>query len=183
MASCNRHRQVMTFQAFRRIGCLITIELDQSYADPIQQCVHSADHRIALSCHPCVDRPGSRSILRLHTAKDAGAAKGTQRQSLGSSTDSSSGQISAQSESSTQYPCTEEHNEQDVERPYGQLMLASSTRHKAFRHACRCDPVIGHNQSPQHQIQWLVCSTSMRISRKMAGVMVEYLPDSREQLS
>ena len=38
---------------------------------------------------------------------------------------SSVSKLSTQSESSTQYPCTEEHNEQDVEGPYGQLMLAS----------------------------------------------------------
>ena len=125
IASCNLHRQVMTFQAFRRIGFLITAELEESFADPIQQCAHSDDQPIALSCHPCVDRSGSRSILHLRTAKDAGAAKDTQRQSRRRSANSSSGQLSAQSESSSQYPGTEDHDKQDVERPNRQRMLSS----------------------------------------------------------
>ena len=125
MASCNRHRQVMTFQAFRRIGFLITAELDESFADPIQQCAHNAGQPISLSCHPCFDRSGSRSILRLRTANDADAAKDTQRQSRGQSANSSSGQLSAQTKRSSQYPGTEYHDKQDVERPNRQRMLRS----------------------------------------------------------
>ena len=102
---------------------LITIELDQSSADPIQLCAHIADHPISLFCHLCVDRSGSRSIPRLRTAKDEGASKDTRRPSRHRSADSSSGELSAQPESSTQYPCTEEYDEQDVERPYRQQRL------------------------------------------------------------
>ena len=102
---------------------MITAELDPKSADPIQLCAHIADQPISLSRHPCVDRSGSRSILRLRTAKDEGAAKDTQRQSRRRSTDSSSGQLSAQTESSSQYPGTEDHDEQDVERPYRQQTL------------------------------------------------------------
>ena len=67
----------MTFQAFRRIAYLTTAELDPRSADPIQLCAHIADQPISLFCHPCADRRGSRSILHLRTAKDAGAAKDT----------------------------------------------------------------------------------------------------------
>ena len=56
IASCNLHRQVMTFQAFRRIGFLITAELDPRSADPIQLCADIADQPISLFCHPCADR-------------------------------------------------------------------------------------------------------------------------------
>ena len=125
IASCSRHRQVMTFQAFRRIGFLITAELDPRSADPIQLCAHIADQPISLFCHPCADRWGSRSILHLRTAKDADAAKDNQRQSRRRSANSSSGQLSAQSESSSQYPGTEDHDKQDVERPNRQRMLSS----------------------------------------------------------
>ena len=104
-------------------GLLITAVLDQSAADPIQLCAHIADHPISLSCHPCVDRSGSRSIPRLRTAKDEGASKDTRRPSRHRSADSSSGELSAQSESSTQRPCTEEHDEQDIERPNRQPRL------------------------------------------------------------
>ena len=119
IASCNRHRQVMTFQVFLRMGFgfLITIELDPSSADPIQLCAHIADHSISLFCHLCVDRSGSRSIPPLRTAKDAGVSKDTRRQNRHRSANSSSGELNAQSESSTQYPGTEDNNDQDVDRP------------------------------------------------------------------
>ena len=66
---------------------------------------------------------GSRSILHLRIAKDAGSAKDTQGPSRRRSAASSSGQLSAQTESSSQYPGTEDHDKQDVERPYRQQML------------------------------------------------------------
>ena len=56
---------------------MITTELGRSVADPIQLCARIADQPISLFCHPCADRRGSRSILHLRTAKDAGAAKDT----------------------------------------------------------------------------------------------------------
>ena len=106
-----------------RVWILITIELDSSSADPIQLCAHIADHSISLFCHLCVDRSGSRSIPRLRNAKNADASKDNRRPSRHRSADSSSGELSAQSESSTQYPCTQEYDEQDVERPNRQLRL------------------------------------------------------------
>jgi len=63
-------------------------------------------------------------FLHLRTAKDAGAAKDTQRQSRRRSVDSSSSQLRAQTESSSQHPGTEEHDKQDVERPNRQRMLS-----------------------------------------------------------
>jgi hypothetical protein len=135
-------------------GLLITTELNQSSADPIQLCAHIADHSISLFCHLCVDRSGSRSIPRHRTAKDASASKDTRRQSRHRSADSSSGELSAQSESSTQYPCTEEHDEQDVERPYRQREAsAGSTPDKGSKGPCRGDPVIGHTQRHQSKVQ------------------------------
>ena len=113
----------MTFQAFRRIGFLITAELDPRSADPIQLCAHIADQPISLFCHPCADTSDNRSILHLRIAKDAGAAKDTQRQSRRRSADSSSGELSAQTERSSQYPGTEDHDKQDVEGPNRQRTL------------------------------------------------------------
>ena len=46
---------------------MITAELDPRSGDPIHLCAHIADQRIDPFFHPCVDRPGSRSILRLRT--------------------------------------------------------------------------------------------------------------------
>ena len=125
IASCNLHLQVMTFQAFLMMGFgfLITTELDQSSADPIQLCAHIVDHSISLLCHVCVDRSGSRSIPRLRNAKNADASKDNRRPSRHRSADSSSGELSAKPESSTQYPCTQEYDEQDVERPNRQQRL------------------------------------------------------------
>ena len=63
-------------------------------------------------------------MLRLRIAKDAGAAKDTPRQSRRHSANSSSSQLSAQTERSSQYPGTEDHDKQDVERPNRQRMLS-----------------------------------------------------------
>ena len=90
-----------------------------------------------LACHPCVDRSSSRLILRLRTAKDAGAAKDTQKQSRRRSAGSSSGQLRAQAESSSQYPGTEDHDKQDLERPIDSGYSAGFSSDRGSKGLCR----------------------------------------------
>ena len=49
--------------------------------DPIELGAHIGDLRTSLACHPYADRSGSKSILRLRTAKDEGAAKDNRKES------------------------------------------------------------------------------------------------------
>ena len=81
--------------SFPNDGSLDHVRAGLKNTNPIQRCAHIADHPIFSSCHPCADRSGSRSILRLRNAKHEGDAKDTPGESHRRSMDSSSGELSA----------------------------------------------------------------------------------------